>query len=93
MIKKHNILINGIYQHYKGSYYRVTEICYHHENNHKAVVCYFKCDINGIYQSIRDEKDNIIGNQPFYRELEQFFELVDIIGIKVQRFKFVKLCL
>jgi len=97
MIIKEGIHINGIYQHYKGDYYRVHNVAIHHEEGlFKAVVIYSKCDINGIHISLRyevnGEEEIII--QPFYRLLIEFIENVECDGecgmILKPRFKFIK---
>lgn len=92
------VKINAIYQHWKGGYYKVVDIAYHHETE-SAIVIYYKCDENGTFQSIRWKKGNeeypsIHVKQPFYRNYNEFTDFVDdpAPGYKriIQRFKFTK---
>lgn len=84
-----NLKIQGIYQHYKNNFYRILDIAFHHETG-EAIVIYHRCNENGVYISIRDEKGNPKVKQPFYRDLKEFKESVNI-GLKtVPRFKFIK---
>ena len=55
---KQEVYINAIYQHYKGDYYKVINIAFHHEDQDlkSAVVIYHKCDEHGIFKSIRYKK-------------------------------------
>lgn len=91
--------INGIYQHFKGDYYRVQEVAfYHEEGNDRAIVIYYRCDENGIFKSIRGEESDrlfekyFIVNQPFYRGVSDF--LVHLHPgterMSTPRFKFIK---
>lgn len=86
---KEGIHINAIYQHYKGDYYRVKDIAFHHSDD-KDIVIYNKCDINGIYISIRNNE--VIVEQPFYREIYDFKAEVRHPQTQefVKRFKFIK---
>jgi hypothetical protein len=97
MIKKEEIYTNAIYQHWKGDYYRVTEVAYHHElGDLEGVVIYYKCNVNGIFKSIRGlnhKQEEEIVKQPFYRKVKEFMEKVRIGGYPnepVERFKFIK---
>lgn len=86
---KEGIHINGIYKHYKGSLYKVLDVAFHHEDQDLkfAVVIYSRCDIDGLYKSIREratielettnfnekyESKEIIVKQPFYRPYHEF---------------------
>lgn len=93
---KEGIHINAIYQHYKGDYYKIIDVAGHHEEGlSEAIVIYHKCDINGIFKSVRSEingEEEII-LQPWYRLLIEFIEWVDnphYSSSTVPRFKFVK---
>jgi hypothetical protein len=80
MIQKEGIIINGIYQHYKGDYYLVVDVAYHHEDAEKlAVVIYQKCDENGIFKSIRKPNsiEDTVG-QPFWRLVNEFKHKIKI---------------
>jgi hypothetical protein len=90
---KEGIHLNSVYQHWKGGYYKVLDVVYNHEDQETKLVIYHKCDINGVYISIRP--DDIIVKQPFYRVLEDFVEEVNVLSdcgaeIKTPRFKFIK---
>lgn len=100
---KERITINGIYKHYKGDFYRVTEVAYHHQDGAElAIVLYHKCDENGMFKSIRlsvpsfDNEENkaIIIGQPFWRLLDDFIGEAQVgirdIKQKVKRFEFIK---
>lgn len=82
MIVKENIVINGIYQHYKGNYYKVLEVAYGSENPLDKVVIYVRCTFDGLYQSIRsseydgDKLVEKIVQQPFFRSVESFLSNV-----------------
>lgn len=112
-MQKEGIIINGIYQHYKGDYYKIVDVAYHHEDGKGlAIVIYYKCDENGIFKSIReldlDFSSNSNGekiiSQPFWRLLDEFNDIVKIIGnttylgnngeqyvsLDKPRFKFIK---
>lgn len=83
------IRINGIYQHYKGEFYRVQEVAFHHSED-RDIVVYHRCDENGVFVSIRN--NDVIVDQPFYREVSDF--LVHLHpGTErrsTPRFKFIK---
>jgi hypothetical protein len=82
--------IGGIYRHWKGSYYQVVTVAHCSEGSKKAVVIYNKCDMNGIFQAIREYKDNdevVYIDQPFFRDINNFTQLID--GA-LPRFKLVK---
>jgi hypothetical protein len=89
---KFGIAIYGVYQHYKNKgFYKVVGIAYSCENTNNRIVIYNKCDENGIYKRIENERTGYIVAQPFYRELEEFKEVV--INDKVElvpRFTFIK---
>lgn len=67
------IHVGAIYKHYKGSFYRVIDVAYHHETK-EAIVIYNKCDEKGLFISIREGAK--IVSQPFYRKLSEFVENV-----------------
>jgi hypothetical protein len=66
------IHINGIYQHWKrGDFYRVQEVAFD-EDTGEARVIYYRCDENGIYQSIRLSSFGHSVQQPFSRLVKDF---------------------
>lgn len=83
---KEGVHINAIYKHYKGEeYYKVINVAFHHETV-EPVVIYYRCDINGIYQSlrvIRNTDQEFIIAQPFYRNLYEFLEIIPGLDSKV----------
>lgn len=89
------IQIGGVYQHYKGNYYKVKDIVYDHETNEPFVI-YYRCDLQGIFQSIRDKNGNVVVKQPFLRSIKEFSG--DILShdpatqdfIYIERFKLLK---
>lgn len=95
---KEGIYINGIYQHFKGYYYKVIEIAQDVDGIMPPVVLYHKCDINGVFQSIRSTSrtsKEIIVFQPFYRFVNNFLDTINIerednITKQDTRFKFIK---
>jgi hypothetical protein len=97
MIVKEEIIIGGIYEHYKGNKYRVLDVAYSHENADWPCVIYHKCDDNGIFQSIRQTKNGkeTIIDQPFYRPLIDWNNQVKVgivndVQQYIPRFKFIK---
>lgn len=91
------IHINGLYSHYKGGTYKVLEVANYHDNELPKVVVYYKCDINGLFKSIRiyNGDDETIIKQPFYRFIEDFQKKINIddpqnINRQDTRFKFIK---
>lgn len=86
---KEGIYINGIYQHYKGAHYRVTEVANYHDKELPSVVLYHKCDKNGLFLSIRLDNGDII-RQPFYRFINDFKAILPPSRNNVERFKFIK---
>lgn len=92
------IKTNAIYQHYPSdNYYRVIDIvnnCSNEDYDQKFFVVYYRCDKNGIFQSIRKYHDGVeqeIIHQPFCREFNEFIEFIKLIGMTATpRFKFVK---
>lgn len=82
----------GIYKHYKGNLYKITEIAYLEATGEEMAI-YHQCDENGIFKSIRNVIDGkeIIVNQPFCRPLKEFKELIFTInGVDIYRFQFIK---
>jgi len=89
--------INGIYQHYKGDFYRVQEVAFYHEEGaDRAIVIYYRCDKNGLFQSIRngynEKLEDIVVDQPFYRGVSDFLVHLHpgIQRMSTPRFKFIK---
>ncbi len=64
----------GIYQHYKGNFYRVLGVAIHTETKEQLVV----------YCSIYD------GSEIWVRPLQMFLEEVEIAGAKIKRFQYIK---
>lgn len=86
------IHINGLYQHYKGGYYKVVQVAHFHDNELPAIVVYQKSDKDGLFKSIRLDNGDII-KQPFYRFVDDFKKEVSspaFQGHTVPRFKFIK---
>ena len=83
----------GIYRHYKGDLYKVTQIAYDHEIGFAHAI-YHKCDENGIFKSIRKSSDpnERPVNQPFIRMAHEFNNIVnyDENNNPITRFKFIK---
>jgi hypothetical protein len=79
----------GVYRHYKGHFYKVIMIVFDHETG-KPMVVYHRCDIRGIFKSIREgegENEVIVG-QPFLRDLDDFIAIVtNSQGDKLPRFE------
>lgn len=69
------IIINGIYEHYKGLQYRVLAIAFHSETLEELVV----------YQALYGERD------VWVRPLSMFVETVTNQGRSEQRFKLLKI--
>lgn len=96
MIIKEGIRINGIYQHYKGDFYLVKDVAYHHEGGlfhlDDVLVIYTKCDKNGIYISIRDNEGEVTQPQPFYRQVSDFITEVrhPLTQEFIKRFRYIK---
>ncbi len=67
-------LILGTYEHYKGNQYQVIGIAKHSETLEELVV----------YRALYGE------HGLWVRPLEMFIEYVEINGIRVPRFKFIK---
>lgn len=70
--------INGIYIHWKGDFYRVQEVAFDSDTE-EAWVIYYRCNKNGLFQSIRELFDDsdmgrveVIVKQPFCRKLSEF---------------------
>jgi hypothetical protein len=81
----------GIYQHYKGNYYRAKEIVFTHEDQTPYIV-YYQCDKDGIFQSIRNKynREIIIAHQPFIRKLEEWNQTIIDPDHTTIRFKLIK---
>jgi hypothetical protein len=79
------MISQGIYEHFKGSLYKVIGVAYHHETG-EEVVAYYRCNNKGILIDI----DGV--NQPFFRNADDFIkEVPDIMtGEMVPRFKFIR---
>lgn len=85
------IHMKGIYQHYKGNFYKVVGIAWDHSDQKKAIVIYNKCTKDGIYTRIKNERTEFFVNQPFFRDLHEFKEIViNKEEVEVERFKFIK---
>lgn len=86
------VIINGIYRHYKGDFYKVIDVVYDCDMGIPFVV-YHKCDENGIFKSIRgldfNGREMIVG-QPFIRKLDVFTSPINSSIGNVLRFKFIK---
>lgn len=90
---KDRIKIGGVYQHYKDNYYRVQTLAWdcNDQDIEKAIVVYNKCDVNGLYVRIGNERTGFYVNQPFYRNLNEFQEIVtNNKGEQVPRFKLIE---
>lgn len=67
-----------IYTHLKtGNFYKILMIASHNDRisnklEDNDIVIYQRCDINGIFISLRDHKKNIVARQPFYRDIIDF---------------------
>lgn len=68
------VILNGIYQHYKGNMYKVIAFAKHSETLEDMVV----------YQALYG--DMII----WVRPLSMFVEYIDKDGVNIERFKFIK---
>lgn len=92
--KEYILFENGIYQHYKGDFYKLLLISFDRDDQNKAIVIYNKCDENGVFKSIRNknkEYEEII-RQPFYADIDVFTEIVPSFNNEyVQRFKLIKI--
>jgi hypothetical protein len=95
---KEGIHLNSIYQHYKkGDYYKTIDVVYDHETQ-KPYVIYSKCDINGVYISIRSSEASSEAptvKQPFSRSVADFTTIICGLSdcgsdVKAPRFKFIK---
>lgn len=95
-MKIEKVKVGGIYLHYKGNYYRVQTLAWdcNTQKIEKAIVVYNKCESNGLYKRIGNEKTGFYVNQPFYRNLNEFQENVivneDGVETMVPRFKLIK---
>lgn len=86
---KNGLILNGLYQHYKGDYYKLIDIGKLHDSQNIFIVFYHKCDKNGVYISIRPSENEII-HQPFCTDINRFNEIVNVSGKLIPRFKFIK---
>lgn len=68
------VVLNGIYRHYKGNYYRVLHVAKHSETLEEMVVYQAQYGENGIW----------------VRPLDMFMESVCIDGKCVERFSYVE---
>jgi hypothetical protein len=83
--------IGGIYKHYKGNYYQILNIAFLHDSQNIYLIIYQQVDINGVYQSIRDEKGEVKVQQPFAtHETRWQDEVKNNQGEIVKRFKLIK---
>lgn len=95
MIEKEGIVLQSIFQHYKGDFYRVKDVAYDRDTGEPWVV-YNKCDENGIYKTIRPNigtENEIIVNQPFLCRLSIWTMCVQggyPGNPAIPRFKFIK---
>lgn len=64
----------GLYQHYKGNFYHVIGLCRHSETEEEFVV----------YQALYGDYGLWV------RPLKLFLETVEINGLTIPRFKFIK---
>lgn len=64
----------GLYQHYKGNFYHVIGLCRHSETEEELVV----------YQALYGDYGLWV------RPLKLFLETVEINGLTIPRFKFIK---
>lgn len=93
---REKVEIGGIYLHYKGNFYKVQTLAWNcnDQDMSKAIVVYNKCEVNGLYKRIGNEKTEFYVNQPFYRSLNEFQEniIVNNDGVEtlVPRFKLVE---
>ncbi len=71
-----NILMPGLYRHYKGNFYQVLGIARHSETLGEHVV----------YKSMNGKE----GENLWIRPLQMFMEQVSLNGVQVPRFSFVK---
>ncbi len=74
-----DIVIGGIYEHYKGKHYKVIGVAHHSETLEKMVV----------YEALYDTPD-YGRNALWVRPLSMFLETVTIDGVEKPRFKFVE---
>jgi hypothetical protein len=93
MIKKGvfgEYVIGGIYTHYKGGYYKIVDVAFLNNSQNIFLIIYNKCDINGVYISIRDKEGNPEVHQPFATHETRWHEIVtNSDGNKVPRFKLI----
>jgi hypothetical protein len=85
---KQGIHINAIYQHYKNNYYRVINVAQDAEDLTPPIVVYYRCDKNGIFQSIREFINNQekIVHQPFYTSINRFAnDVVPVTRMDIKR--------
>jgi hypothetical protein len=74
-----DIVIGGIYEHYKGKHYKVIGVAHHSETLEKMVV----------YEALYDTPD-YGRNALWVRPLSMFVETVMIDGVEKARFKFIE---
>lgn len=90
---ENRVKIGGIYLHYKGNYYKVQTLAWdcNTQDLKKAIVIYNRCEADGIYKRIGNERTGFYVSQPFYRKLEEFQEIVtNNKGEQVPRFKLIE---
>lgn len=71
--------MKGIYEHYKGKLYEVIGLARHSETLEELIV----------YKALYPSKE--FGNDSLWvRPKSMFFEIIEVNGKKIQRFKFIK---
>lgn len=84
------MIVNGIYQHFKGSFYRVIGECFHHSTLERQIL-YVRCNELGEMLVIKNANDLEIIPQPFVRSEVEFEDFIqNDLGDKVERFKLIK---
>ena len=90
-INGQELFSNGIYEHYKKQFYKLLSVGFLHGSQGIYIVTYYKCDINGVYLSIRNEDGSPKVHQPFCTDLNRWSdEVKNEKGELVKRFTFIK---